>query len=95
MFKKFDNDCEDMVADPIRRRAKIALITKRRPFIFCCVMLVFVCAAVTMFEGGKAGIGGVFGAAICWGIYLYQEIYLYLLKVIDLLQKDKDGKPTA
>jgi hypothetical protein len=95
MFKQHDDDYDEMAADPIRRRAQIASLTKRRPFMFCGVMVVLVCAVVEVWNGEKSAIHEVFAAAIFWGILIKQESDLRLLRVIDWLQKGKDEKPSA
>ena len=95
MFKHYDEDYDEMAADPIRRRAQIASLAKRRPFVFCGVMVIFVCALVEMWDGEKRAISEVFATAIFWGIYIKQESDLRLLRVIDWLQKGKDEKPSA
>lgn len=95
MSKKYDDDFDEMAADPIRRRARIASLTKRRPFMFCCVMVIFVCAVIEMWNGEKRAISEVFAAAIFWGVFIKQESDLRLLRVIDWLQKGKDEKPLA
>ena len=95
MFKQHDDDYDEMAADPIRRRAQIASLTKRRPFMFCAVMVIFVFALVEVWNGEKRAIGEVFATAIFWGTYIKMESDLRLLRVIDWLQKGKDEKPSA
>jgi hypothetical protein len=95
MFTKHDIDFEEMAADLVRRRAQIASLTRRRPFMFCGVMVIFICTIVEMWTGGKGAISGVLSTAIFWGIYIKQESDLRLLRVIDWLQKGRDEKPAA
>jgi uncharacterized membrane protein len=95
MFKRQDEDFDEMIADPIRRRAKIADLSKRRILIFWCAVVISVCAIVEMWSGGTAAIGGVFAAAVSWSIGMKMESDLRLLRVIERLQKDKDEKTTA
>ena len=95
MFKQSDADYDEMMVDPIRRRARIASLTKRRPFLFCCIMVIVACAVIDMWTGEKGAMTGVFGTAIFWGFYIKLESDLRLLRVIDLLQKGKDEQPSA
>ena len=95
MFKQCDDDYDERAADPIRRRAQIASLTKRRPFMLCGVMVIFVCTIVEMWNGEKRAISEVFATAIFWGIYIKLESDLRLLRIIDWLQKGKDEKSSA
>ena len=95
MFKRYDDDYDEMATDPIRRRAQIASLTKRRPFMFCGVMGIFVCALIGIWSGDKAATSLVFSTAIFWSVYIKQESDLRLLRVIDWLQRDKDEKPAS
>ena len=93
MFTKQDNEFDEMAADPIRRRAKIADLSWRRALIFWCGMVMAVCAIIESWSG--KGAGGVFAAAVIWSICFKMESDLRLLRVIERLQKSGDAKPTA
>jgi hypothetical protein len=95
MFKRQDEDFDELAADPIRRRAKIADLSWRRTLIGCCALVIMVAAVAEMWSGGKGAIGGVFAAAIAWGTFIKHESDLRLLRVIDRLQRGRDEKPTA
>ena len=95
MFKKQDDDFDEMLADPIRRRARIASLSKRRTVVFICASVVGICALLEIWSGGKAAAGGVFTAAISISISLKMESDLRLLRAIDRLQKGSDERPVA
>ena len=90
MLKKQDADFDEMAADPIRRRAKIADLSWRRTLIACCALVIMFAAVAEMWSGGKGAMGGVFASAISWGTIIKYESDLRLLRVIERLQK-----PTA
>jgi hypothetical protein len=95
MFKKQDEEFDEIAADPIRRRAKIADLSKRRIIFFWSAIIMSI-AVITEIWGGKAGaIGGVFAGAIIWSIGMKIESDLRLLRTIDRLKKDKYDKTTA
>ena len=48
-----------------------------------------------MWSGGTGAIGGVFAAAIAWGVFIKYESDLHLLRVVERLQKGNDDKPAA
>ena len=95
MFKKQDEDFDEMAADQVRRRAKIADLSWRRTLIACCALVIMFAAVAEMWSGSKGAIAGVFAAAISWGTFIKYESDLRLLRVIDCLQKGKDEKPSA
>jgi hypothetical protein len=95
MFKKQDDDFDEMAADPIRRRKKIADLSKRRVLIGCCAMVISICAVVEIWSKGEAATGGIFAAAVAWSICFKMDSDLRLLRVIERLQKGKDEKPTT
>jgi hypothetical protein len=95
MFKKQDEEFDEIAADPIRRRAKIADLSWRRTLLGCCALVMMVAALTGMWSGGRGAIGGVFAAAISFSILLRHESDLRLLRVIERLQKGRDEKPTA
>jgi hypothetical protein len=95
MFTKQDFEFDEMAADPIRRRAKIADLSWRRAMIFWCAMIVSVCAILELWRGSTAAAGGVFAAAVNFSICFKMESDLRLLRVIERLQKNGDAKPTA
>jgi hypothetical protein len=95
MFKKQDEEFDEMAADPIRRRAKIADLSWRRTLIGCCALVIMLAALFEMWGGGKGAIGGVFAAAISWGTFIKHESDLRLLRVIERLHKGSDERPVA
>lgn len=95
MFTKQDERFDATVADPIRRRAKIADLSKRRNLIGCCAIVIVVCVVVEIWTAGMATIGGVFAAAISYSTLVKYESDLRLLRVIERLHKDRDENTTA
>ena len=95
MFKKCDDDFDEMVADPIHRSAKIADLALRCKLIWWCAVILIVCAGLETYLGAKTAAGAVLCAAIILSICLKMDSDLRLMKAIDRLQKDKDEKPTA
>ena len=93
MFTKQDTEFEEMAADPIRRRAKIADLSWRRTLIFWCALVMAVAAIFASWGGKDAGV--IFAAAVAWSICFKMESDLRLLRVIERLQKGGDAKPTA
>jgi hypothetical protein len=84
-----------MVADPIRRRAQIASLSKRRTIVFICASLLMICAMLGIWLGSKTAAGGVLTAAIFISISLKMESDLRLLRTIERLDKDRHDKTTA
>ena len=95
MFAKSDAEFDEMISDPIRRRAKIASLTWRRTFIFICAAVIATCAVLELWSGSKAAAAGVFSAAVAWSICFKIESDLRLLRAIDRLQKGLDERPVA
>ena len=95
MFKKQDEDFDEMAADPVRRRAKIADLSWRRTWIGCCALVIMFAAVAEMWSGGKEAIAGAFAGAISWGTFIKYESDLRLLRVIERLEKDRHDKTTA
>jgi hypothetical protein len=95
MFKKEDEAFDETAADPILRRAKIVDLSRRRTLIGCCALVIMVAAIAEMWSGDKGATGGVFAAAIAWGIFIKHESDLRLLRVVERLHKGSDEKPTA
>ena len=95
MYKKQDDEFDEMAADPARRRAGIADYSKRRTLMYWCAMVVMVCAIVAMLLGEKWATMGVFCAAFSWSAFTKMDCDLRLLRVTERLQKGKDEKPTA
>jgi hypothetical protein len=95
MFKKQDEDFDEMAADSIRRRAKIADLSWRRTWIGCCAVVVTFATVAEMLSGEKGAIAGVLITAISFASLTKCESDLRLLRVIERLQKDKDEKTTA
>ena len=97
MFKKQDEEFDEMIADPVRRRAKIADLSWRRTCIGFFAIGVTVCAVASAWcSKGAGGMGGVaISFAAAWIIFFKTESDLRLLRTIERLQKDKDEKPAA
>src|ERR1017187_942296 len=95
MFKKQDEEFDEIAVDPIRRRSKIADLSWRRTLIGSCALVIMFAALVGIWSGGRGAIAGVFAAAISWGIFIKHESDLRLLRVVERLQKVGDEKPTA
>jgi hypothetical protein len=93
MFAKHDTEFDEVAADPIRRRAKIADLSTRRAVVFWCAMVIGVAAIVECWEG--KGAMGVFAAATAYTICLKMESDLRLLRVIERLQKEGGAKSGA
>ena len=93
MFTKSDIRFEEMAADPARRRAAIADLSRRRTWIFWCVMVAFIGAIATSWSGKTPGT--IFSAAIMFSILLKFESDLRLLRVIERLHKGSDERPVA
>lgn len=89
MFTKEDKHFEEMAVAPVRRRAAIADLSRRRSIIGICAMVFTVVAILELWSGGgKAAAGGAFAAAVNWSICFKMESDLRLLRAIDRLQKD-------
>jgi hypothetical protein len=95
MFKRQDDAFDEIAADPIRRRAKIADLSKRRAIVFWCAVVISVCAIAGIWSGKATATGGIFAAAVSWSIVMKMESDLRLLRVIDRLRKGKDENPSA
>jgi hypothetical protein len=94
MFKKLDEEFDEVAADPIRRRAKITNLSLCRTFLgFGCVGITFGTVADAL-SGGKAAIGGVL-VATSFAALVKCESDLRLLRAIERLQRSNDEKPTA
>ncbi len=95
MFAKIDAEFDEMLADPVRRRAKIVSLTKRRTVIFICATVIAICTVLQLWSGSKAAAAAVFSAAAAWSICFKMESDLRLLRAIDRLQKGSDERPVA
>lgn len=95
MSSKQDEEFDKIVANPIRRRAQIASLSKRRTIIGICATVISACAILELWSGGKLSAGGVFAATVNWSICFKMESDLRLLRAIDILQKSSDDKPVA
>jgi hypothetical protein len=91
MFKKQDDEFDAMATDPIRRRAQIADLSKRRVMIFWCAVVISICAIAGSWNGKATG--AIFAAAVSWSVGMKMDSDLRLLRVIERLQKGKDGNP--
>jgi threonine/homoserine/homoserine lactone efflux protein len=93
MFTKFDKRFEQTAAEPARRRAAIADLSKLRTIFFWLAIAMSVIAIASTWNGQASGL--ILVAAIIWSIFFKFESDLRLLRVIERLQKDRDEKPTA
>jgi len=62
MFTEQDAEFDEITADPIRRRANIADLSKRRTVISWCAVVISISAIAESWSG--KGVGGVFAAAV-------------------------------
>ncbi len=88
MFARQDEQFDRMAADPARRRAGIADLSLRRSVLFCCAVVMTLCALMVFFgsnrtSGGGAAIG--FGSATMWMLVFKFESDLRLLRVVERL----------
>jgi hypothetical protein len=94
MFKKIDEEFDEMAADPTRRREGIARITLRRDVMcWCAVGMTLV--ALPFFFSNRSPAGGAaigFAAAVQWMLLFKFESDLRLVRVIDRLLKIRDEK---
>jgi len=89
MFKKLDEEFDEMAADPARRRQGIARITLRRDVMcWCAVGMTLV--ALPFFFPNRSPAGGAaigFAAAVQWILLFKFESDLRLLRVVERLHK--------
>jgi hypothetical protein len=90
MFTKQDERFDQMTFDPTLRRAKIADLSMRRTIIFWCAIVMV--GAIAEMWNGHGATGGVFAAAVIWGICFKMDSDLRLLRVVERLQKREDDK---
>jgi hypothetical protein len=97
MFKKQDEEFDEMIADPVRRRAKIADLSWRRTCIGVCAIGFTVCTVASAWCAKGAGGMGVVAIsyASVWIIFFKTEADLRLFRAIERLQKDKEPRPAA
>ena len=94
MLTKLDAKFDDIVADPIRRRDKIASLSWGRILLLLVATLLSVFFLIGVWKG-KASSVDAFVATMFWIIAFQTFSDLRLLRAIERLQKDKDTKPTA
>ena len=92
MFKKDDEQFERTAADPLRRRAAIGDLSRRRTILFWCALVSSVCAIVGSFSGKSALAGLWFAAAVQGSICFKFESDLRLLRVIERLHVGGNDK---
>jgi hypothetical protein len=98
MFVKQDQQFDEMIADPARRRQGIISLSLRRDVLCVCAMVATVCALAFFFPdrisgGGTAAIG--FLAAIQWMLVFKFESDLRLLRTIERLERRRDEPAPA
>jgi len=94
MFTKYDIEFDEMAADSIRRRAKIAGLSWRRVVAFWATLANMAFVILEDWRGGKDAVA-ILGTAIFFSFYVKMECDLHLLRFIERQQKGGDAKPTA
>jgi hypothetical protein len=89
MFKKLDEEFDEMAADPARRRQGIARITLRRDVMcWCAVGMTLVALPFFFSNRSPAGAAAVcFAAAVQWMLLFKFESDLRLLRVFERLHE--------
>jgi hypothetical protein len=95
LFTKSDEQFDQIVADPVRRRTAIADRSKIRAFFFWCAGLLTLLSGASSVEGGKPPVGPFFFSAFFWIFYFKSESELRLLRAIERLYQDKESKTAA
>jgi hypothetical protein len=109
VYAKWDANFDEIAADPICRRDKIAALSAARTFcmfyaaISLVIFLLFSIAALLSYSGGKSIPTSDYLYTALWAFFaassyveaLYRQSELRLLRVIERLQKDREEKPTA
>jgi hypothetical protein len=96
MNTKYNKWFEETAADPIRRRAAITELSKRRIILFCCALVMTACAVAMFFTSTRSPNSPAllsFAAALSWiGVVRVDS----KRQVLTLLEKfSRDEKPSA
>ena len=108
-YAKWDANFDEIAADPICRRAKIAALSATRTAVMVLaaiglvLFLLLSVLALISYSGGKSILTRDYLSAAFFAFYtalfyvtaLYTQSELRLLRVIERLQKDREEKPTA
>ena len=95
LFTKSDEQFDQLVTDPERRRTAIADRSKIRAALFWCASLITLLSGASGLEGGKSPVAGFFFGAFFWILCFKSESDLRLLRAIERLYQDKEGKATS
>jgi hypothetical protein len=85
----------EIAADPIRRRAKIAELSKRQTISFWVTMLIILLTISAIWTESASARWGVLCIVLCLFTLFKCESDLRLLRVVERLQEGKDEKPLA
>jgi hypothetical protein len=89
MFKRLDEEFDEMAADAARRREGIVSLTSRRDVLCWCAVIMTLVALPFFFTNrspaGAAAIG--FAAAVQWMLLFKFESDLRLLRVVERLHR--------
>jgi len=98
MNTKFNEWFEQAAADSIYRRVAIADLTKQRTIMFCCAIVITICAlaiCLTPTRSPNSPILLCFSAILTWFGFFRVDSNRRVLKLIDQLYKKSDEKTTA
>jgi bacteriorhodopsin len=93
MFKKSDQRFEELMADPVLRRKRMAELSRARKWIFGSAVCVLVALCILTIAStalretpSRAMPLMVFGAVMIWISYFQMEFDLKILRLMDRLQ---------
>jgi len=94
MFTKYDQQFDEMAADPVRRREAIARLTTHRNRMFWLALFIMLLAFMEFWRQRSTGGGAQFGFVATMPLVglLTLESKLRLLRVIERLHKDREDK---
>jgi hypothetical protein len=87
LFSKPDEQFDQLVADPARRRIAITARSKGRAILFWIALSESIFAIACSLDG-KPPVGMFFAAAVVWCIFFKYESDLRLLRAIEQLYQD-------
>jgi len=96
MNTKLDKKLEPTAADPVRRRAAIAVLTRQRAMIFCSALVVTACALLMHFshaQNPKSPMLIGLGAVLMWLVVFRIDFQRRALLLPDRGDPAKDEKP--
>ena len=91
LFVKPDEQFDQLVADPVRRRMAIATRSRSRAILFWVALLETIFAIACSLDV-KPPVGLFFSAAVVWCIFFKFESDLRLLRAIERLYPGVGGK---